>query len=191
MKHPNPSLRTCRRHQGFSLIEVLVSLLILAIGVLGVVGVQISSVKFNLVSQQRSYATQHAVSMAERMRSNLAAFAGGSADTYVYNHAYKDLQDKKPAAPDCTSSCTAEKLAQKHINQWQTELAAALPDGRGSIRQLEKSKIGSPFVITVMWTEKELTNSGKLLRSPSCDDKGLTEPLPPAEVQCLAIGFQP
>lgn len=56
--------------RGFSLIEVLVAVLILAIGILGVAGVQLVSMQQTASSSLRTEATMYAQTAAERLRAN-------------------------------------------------------------------------------------------------------------------------
>ncbi|RBW48199.1 type IV pilus modification protein PilV [Marinobacter sp. F3R11] len=55
---------------GFTMIEVLVAVLVLAIGLLGVAGVQLVSMQQTVNSTLRSEATMYAQTVAERLRSN-------------------------------------------------------------------------------------------------------------------------
>lgn len=57
------------RSQGFTLIEVLVAVIVLAIGLLGVAGLQTVSMQQTAASDSRSIAILHAQTMAERIRS--------------------------------------------------------------------------------------------------------------------------
>ncbi|MDO6443952.1 MULTISPECIES: type IV pilus modification protein PilV [unclassified Marinobacter] len=56
--------------RGFTMIEVLISILVLAIGLLGVAGVQLVSMQQTVNSTLRSEATMYAQTVAERLRSN-------------------------------------------------------------------------------------------------------------------------
>lgn len=60
----------CSSQRGFSLIEVLVAVLILAIGILGVAGVQLVSMQQTASSSLRTEATMYAQTAAERLRAN-------------------------------------------------------------------------------------------------------------------------
>lgn len=57
------------RHQGFTLIEILIAVIVLAIGLLGVAGLQTVSIQQTAASDSRSVAVMHAQTMAERIRS--------------------------------------------------------------------------------------------------------------------------
>jgi type IV pilus assembly protein PilV len=61
--------------RGFTLVEVMVTLFIIAIGVLGVTGLQLASIRSNHSALLRSHATLAAYGLADRMRADPAAFA--------------------------------------------------------------------------------------------------------------------
>lgn len=56
---------------GFTLLEVLVTLIILSIGLLGLLSLQIKSLKYTHSSYERTLASIYAKDMAERMWTNL------------------------------------------------------------------------------------------------------------------------
>ncbi len=113
-----------KSQSGFTLIEVLVSSLILAIGLVGVAGLQALSLKNNQSAYMRSQANALAYGLADRMRSNVVAANAGSYD---------------PAAAatrkSCTTAigCSAQQLAQNDLSEWLTALAANLPMGEGFV----------------------------------------------------------
>jgi type IV pilus assembly protein PilV len=67
-------------HSGFSMIEVLVAVLILAIGLLGVAAIQTTALKNNNSALQRSEATMLAYFMMDAMRANRIVAIIGSYD---------------------------------------------------------------------------------------------------------------
>jgi type IV pilus assembly protein PilV len=70
--------RWSRKDAGFSLIEVLVALLVLAFGLLGVAGVQVTALKTAHSSAQKSEATMLAYLMLDAMRANRTKALDGS-----------------------------------------------------------------------------------------------------------------
>ncbi len=75
------SYREMLRHRfetsrGFTLIEVLVTMIILAVGLLGLAGMQIAGMKANHSALLRTQATFAAYDLADRMRANPTDFAG-------------------------------------------------------------------------------------------------------------------
>jgi type IV pilus assembly protein PilV len=68
----NPSRLQCTRQHGVSLVEVLVTLVILAFGLLGVAGLQAKMSLAEMESYQRSQALMALAEMTERMSANSA-----------------------------------------------------------------------------------------------------------------------
>lgn len=63
----NARQKRCSR--GFSLIEVLVTLVVLSLGLMGLAGLQISALKMNQAASARSLASQYAYAMLDKIRS--------------------------------------------------------------------------------------------------------------------------
>jgi type IV pilus assembly protein PilV len=59
-----------RRNSGFTLIEILITIIVVSIGLLGLAGLQISGLRANMGSEARSKATIMANDIAERMHAN-------------------------------------------------------------------------------------------------------------------------
>ncbi len=99
-----------KQQKGFSLIEVLVATVIMAIGILGIAGLQVISLQQNRSSLMRSEALQLGNDIIDRMRAN-------SAETY----APVEYSDAPPAAAkNCTANlCTAAEMADYDIALWK------------------------------------------------------------------------
>ncbi|MFM7533062.1 MAG: type IV pilus modification protein PilV [Rubrivivax sp.] len=169
--------------RGSSLIEVVVALLVLSVAIVGAAGAQIKAMKFGQVSQQRSLAVLHAGAIGERMRANLAA-SSQAASPYVFDVGYSDIpaQLLLITAPDCSAAdCTAEQMAWRHLLDWQAHLSGGLTGGRGAIARTSAAA-GAPYVVTVMWVEKEMVDAQRSLNCPTTA---------PADVQCVTLRFHP
>ncbi len=115
-----------RLQHGFTLTEVLVTLLVLNIGLLGVLATQTLALKQVRDAIHRTRALALGNALLQEMHSNSAlAMAVGS---------HLHLQSEIPAAPSCSASqpCTAHQVAAVQLQQWfellQSGSAAALPD---------------------------------------------------------------
>ncbi len=117
---------------GFSLLEVLISVLILSIGLLGLAALHASSLKANHGAFHKSQATFLAYDMVDRLRSNRPQAINGS---------YNQLM----TAGDKTGST----LAVNDVNDWLATINALLPSGDGSIN----CTAAGPGVctVTVQW----------------------------------------
>jgi type IV pilus assembly protein PilV len=117
-----------RTQQGFTLIEVLVALLILAIGLLGLAGMQASALRNNMSAYMRSQATFHVYEIIDRMRSNLsfALKENGKAgyDTGGYITSY--------GGTPCDTTCSEGSMAASDRKEW-LEMVSRLPSGAGFI----------------------------------------------------------
>ncbi len=108
------------RQKGTTLMEVLVSLLVLSFGLLGMAGVQGVSLRGNQAAYYRTMATTLSGDIVERMRANIAAVDGGSYDDVVGG-----------ATANCFTAvgCTGAQMAAQDVLDWTAAVAAALPLG--------------------------------------------------------------
>ncbi|MCF6256885.1 MAG: type IV pilus modification protein PilV [Gammaproteobacteria bacterium] len=137
--------------RGFTLIEVLVTLVVLAIGLLGLAGLQASSLKHNNNAYQRTQATFLAYDILDRMRANPFGVEAGS-----YNAI--DTGGGPLTDPGCIdTNCDPVTLATSDTFEWATRLAAVLPSGRGIIAG---TNANAPFTVTVMWDDMRTGATG-------------------------------
>lgn len=122
------------RQSGATLIEVLVAIVVLAIGLLGLAGLQISSLQSNHSAYYRSQATILAYDLTDRMRANRDAALDG------------DYAVDFPTS-STTNSVTGSQ-ANKDKAQWLNTLAEVLPEATGKVE-----KAGNLFTISVRWND--------------------------------------
>ncbi|HEY8606699.1 MAG TPA: type IV pilus modification protein PilV [Noviherbaspirillum sp.] len=118
--------------QGISLVEVLVSLLILAAGIVTVAGLQAQALRSAYEAGLQSTALQIAGELAERMRPQQVR-RGNSAVTDAFDGYSHDARIASPAQPghQCdTDMCNPEQLAQFDLYQTAVRLHEDLPGGR-------------------------------------------------------------
>lgn len=166
---------TKRNQQGTSLIEVLVTVFIMGLGLLGLAFMQVVSLKNINNSQFRTLATAYAYDMAERMRSNQNAVAAGSYDaisaTVTEPSCASWTDPELPQLPQLdASSCTVSDLAQLDGSLWNqqikhgdylmrlpqgTDALTKLPEGSGTV-----TKNGNVYDIRIAWQEQQRDSAG-------------------------------
>ncbi|MFT4797680.1 MAG: type IV pilus assembly protein PilV [Candidatus Azotimanducaceae bacterium] len=155
------------REQGFTLIEVLVAMLIVAVGVLGVAGMQVVSLQQNRNALLRDQALQSGNDILDRMRANP-----------LTDYAPVLIDDDPVSEFNCMDvSCDRNEMAEFDIAQWKCGLdpiddddsvyaactdfgilQAALPEGKGSIE-----RVGSVHVVTVEWVNDREGNVSQII----------------------------
>ncbi len=119
---------------GFTLIEVLVALLVLAVGVAGAAAAQVAATRTRHDSSRMSRAVQLAAGLAERMRANSAAMDAGDAANPYARFQYQAAGDGPPApAPSCDGRCDSAQMAQADLGEVRTALHAGFPGGRALV----------------------------------------------------------
>lgn len=116
------------RQRGFTLIEVLVAVVVLGIGLTGVAGLQLISLRSGQQAFQRTQATFIAYDMVDRMRANLPGSRAGDYDTA--------LADDVSALPLCFgvgANCNTSEMADHDRRSWRQSLLVSLPAGTGSV----------------------------------------------------------
>jgi type IV pilus assembly protein PilV len=130
------SPRNIYRTRGFTLVEVLVSLVILSIGLLGIAKLMLFSSHSNDSAYLRSQATGLAYQMLDNMRANSSQAATALGP-------YTTALNAAPTDPlfNCVATAACANLALYDVYQWKLRLnansglvpAGALPNGQGSV----------------------------------------------------------
>ena len=136
------SARRSRRRQyrnpssaaGLGLIEVLIAVLVLAIGLLGIAAMQATALRNTQSSLERSQAVIQTYAILDAMRAN---------PTGTYNLAETCTM---PATPD-----TGANLAAKDISRWLTNLHTAMGDVATTCGSI--NCVGGVCTVTVKWDD--------------------------------------
>jgi type IV pilus assembly protein PilV len=170
------------RQRGVSLIEVLVSILIVSVGVMAMAGMMVKSTQMAKISESRAIAAGLAADMADRIKVNAAqAAAGAYNDTGAFNAAVVKKVDS-----DCTAlaMCTRPALAADDLATWKTLVRNSLADGTGYLRY---NAAANSVDLWVAWSDAKAMSMGesdefKTLDEVNCPDdyssKKMTPPLP-------------
>jgi type IV pilus assembly protein PilV len=127
--------KSSTRGRGFALVEALVTVLVFAIGMLGVIGLQTLSLASNSLSTFRNDANVLASDMTERMRANREQARGLVGVGYdnpapARSSCRKIYADAVTATP---AACTPAQLAADDLFDWQKQVAQVLPGGKGLV----------------------------------------------------------
>ena len=134
--------------RGFTLVEALVSLLVLSIGLLGVAALQLSSLRANNSASFRSQATFLAYDIADRMRANRTAAVTGAAGASAYDIGFGQATAASPAT-----------LAEQDLKDWLARIAATLPAGA----EAQVQSLGNAmFAIRIRWDDTRGDSNGDL-----------------------------
>ena len=172
---------------GFTMIEVLITVVILSIGLLGMAGIQIQGLRGTTSSTVRSQATILANDMAERIHMNFdGVFIGPNnqnahySDVNITNvNGVSNINCNATNIPRCSdtptsgagaaSSCTTTQMATFDIFEFacgaggNSGVLNSLPNGSASITCVNASGAlncpqGSNLTINISWTENNPNN---------------------------------
>jgi type IV pilus assembly protein PilV len=168
---------------GFTLVEVLISVFVLALGVIGAAGMQLTALRTTQQSAFQTSALQLAAEMADKMRANdhqmkLADNSNPYLKVDYQSAAGSASADAGPSCYGAGSSCIAGQLAQFDIDEWLKRIDTTLPAGRVLICRdatpwdsginafgwdCDASASNAPLVIKIGWQEKR--PDGTLVRN--------------------------
>jgi len=140
-------------HQGFSLIEVLVTIVILVIGLLGLAGLQTHALTSQMESYQRSQALELVQDMAARIK-----------DNWINAASYVTAAPLGTGYASCTPSGASAGVAADQC-EWSNELlgaaetdssaknVGAMIGARGCVYQITPAASGVPaqYLVAVAW----------------------------------------
>lgn len=92
--------------KGFSLLEVLLTLMLISLGFIGIIGMQLTAVKSSKESYLRSLANNQLLSMAERLHANESTSARSS-ELIAWNKENSELLPEGKGNFSCSAAvCT-------------------------------------------------------------------------------------
>lgn len=166
------SLTPVRRQAGFSLIEILVAIVILAIGLLGVLGMQTRAAVVEFESYQRGQALSIARDMQARLLSARGLVSGyrdnrlSSTDGSVYVGEGQGALGLLDADGNCPAATAGDPLseAQRQMCEWTLALrgaaqregadrVGAMLGARGCLVRVEPPQLNAmaDFYVVVVW----------------------------------------
>ncbi|WP_279250928.1 type IV pilus modification protein PilV [Candidatus Marimicrobium litorale] len=154
-----PSDLSSTKQSGFTLLEVLIAMIIIATGLLGVASMQLMSFQNSQGAYMRSQATVLATDMLDRMRSNKPGRQSGS-----YSALTLDEKEDVPEKKTCMildSGCSAADIASQDVYEWsrhfwnledQDGYKPTLPGARATVTQTAGT---DEYIVTVFWKQRD------------------------------------
>jgi type IV pilus assembly protein PilV len=192
-----------RRQTGISLIESLVALVVLALGVMGLAGVQTRLLVETRTANSRAVAIQLIDDLTNRMALNRYAAVGQPqlttpvASSYAINTFSSANGLAQPTPATCLgTTCTSAQLAAVDLFAWRTAVDAALPGSL--VRIIQNTALnGDPrqLGITIAWPLNERNGLGvdvtsnAALTSAGVNTAGVNDC--PASLICHIVYVQP
>ncbi len=138
--------------RGFSLFEVLVALVIMAIGMLGIARMLLIAHKANSSSYIRQQSIQAAYDIIDHMRANRQATLNGN---YNVSNLVTNGAPTIPSAPSTKcdiASCSASQLASYDSWHWLSTELTKLPNGCGAV-STNTAGLNTVVTVTVQWDD--------------------------------------
>ncbi len=135
------SRMTVVRQGGFTLLEALISLVVLSIGMLGIAAMNVEGMRASRTAVFRTTAVALAGDMMDRVRANpagQAAYAGPAGLNNCVNN---------------NNDCTSLEMAQHDLQLWQDEIAARMPPGTAADIEFLPGGVVDTYRIRITWPE--------------------------------------
>lgn len=189
-----------RRQSGVTLVEVLVSMVIMALGMVSLAALQNFTLRYQLGSVHRAQLSGLLSDYAERVRANLRQAPGEAVDSgYLVSNTWEEQASAVAATPACTASnvcADAASLAKADMSEWRARVRRELP--RGSVHVAGDAVRG--LTVSFMWADKDFVENqaeqGRQAPLCNANDSGLAEqtccPINvPAGVRCARFSLVP
>ena len=141
-----------RRQRGITLIESLVAIVVAALGILGIVGVQMRTLTDTQTTVRRAQAIRLIEDLGERLRVSPNALAS--------INAYPSGFASTPVPGSCDVNCTPTELDAYNVASWKQAVKQTLPLGQASIFLAPGEGAGAnpnrrQLGVMVSWRENE------------------------------------
>lgn len=153
-KLPNKQMQ-----HGFSMLEILVSVVVISIGLLGLAGLQATSLKANAGAYERTQASILAQDILDRMQANFVGVQAGDYNLIAYDPTRTTPSCASATPPVCTNSADRADL---DAIEWFEQLAARLPSGTGLVTNGKAAGVSgedTQFLVVVSWDDRSKTGN--------------------------------
>ncbi|CAM4075239.1 Type IV pilus modification protein PilV [Comamonas aquatilis] len=165
-------IKTSRKQNGFTLIESLIAILLTALGILGILGVQMRTLANTQDTMRRTQSIRLIEDLSERIKNQTSGIANAS----QYTTSWVDLTQSitTPSADCTTTNCTAVQLADFDKNIWLNSVKNSLPLGK--VRVFATAD-GKSLGVMLAWRSNE-SSAGTMAAAQAVDASGATVQCP-------------
>lgn len=150
-----------KKQTGLSLIEILVTVLIVNFGILGLSKLQLTNLKSINNSILSLNASFYAESLVDKLQGN-SDYAKSSNSAYVLAD-FTDTPSSQASSAVCiSSSCSAANLAIYDMNTWLYKIKTRFPKGKAKITKADTGST-TMYTIEIQWVYKSETNQYSLV----------------------------
>ncbi len=136
------------RQNGFTLIEVLISVFVLALGVIGAAGMQLVAMRTGQQSGLQTMAVQLATEMADNMRQNAKQMNQDDSTILIYSVYNRPPIRARYAWQMCYSTaanCSSAELASFDIYEWKNASRSGCRGGGWSSAAMKRHGMQLPM----------------------------------------------
>jgi type IV pilus assembly protein PilV len=148
--------RIHQRAGGFTLVEVLVALIIIAVGMLGLAKIQALAYASTGIAGSQSIAALQASSLVSAMRAN-RSYWSTVPNGFTFSNTAGTISSPNDATLTnnyaCTSACTTAQVAAHDLTIWAASLTAVLPKPTATI----SCPTPAGCSIQITWVENTVT----------------------------------
>lgn len=186
------------KQRGITLIESLVAIVVMALGVLGILGAQMRTLADTQTGVRRAQAVRLIEDLSERIRVNptglsqLASYVIDTAEPATPPGAQELAALRTLQASCTTSACTGAQLATRDRALWLATVQQTLPLGNARVfvvasenTSVDRRQLG----VMISWRENEKTQAAGLA-VPSSASGGVSCPTDPVR-SCHVQFIQP
>ena len=165
------------------MIEVLVSLVIVAFGLLGLLGLQARALTFQKDSFDGRAAAELANQISDRIKANMLGFRDR-----LYDDVMNPPGDMPMVFAGCAipAACTSTEIADRDQARWQEEVRRRLPSAAVYLVPDDENPAGWPRFVTVTIAWQEPLQGALPIVDPACAALGL-----PVDYRCYSASVAP
>lgn len=183
---------------GATLIEAMISILIMSIGLLGIAGLQVNAISYQKSAWSTHRVAEVSADFAERLRANPTGAKNGS---YLYSANYATSTSATLTSNNCRATgtyCSTASIAADDISALLTKTRTILPSGSAQV----EGSYSAGFILTVMYRDKDFIDpaTGNAMSSTTCSAASTgtdwrnccpTTAAAPAGVRCRRLTILP